>query len=166
VIRVPEPPAGALPNVNLPGRDYANVTLPQPDPAACQAACKADGRCAAWTYVLPGVQGPQARCWLKNAVPAQTPDGCCVSGIERAPVQARGSPMLTGVDMPGSDYRSFDLPAADAALCQSACRGEARCAAWTYVNPGVQARSARCWLKTRVPQRITHSCCTSGIERP
>jgi hypothetical protein len=74
--------------------------------------------------------------------------------------------MLQNVDMPGGDYRNFDLSAADPALCQTACRGEPRCTAWTYVHPGVQGRSARCWLKNRISQRVGHGCCVTGIERP
>jgi hypothetical protein len=36
----------------------------------CETACKADGKCAAWTYVKPGYRGPQAKCYLKSVVPA------------------------------------------------------------------------------------------------
>jgi PAN domain len=35
----------------------------------CENACKADTKCAAWTYVKPGYEGPQATCYLKSAVP-------------------------------------------------------------------------------------------------
>jgi len=51
----------------------------------CQQACNADVRCQAYTYVRAGVQGPQARCWLKSAVPPGRPDNCCVSGIKTTP---------------------------------------------------------------------------------
>jgi hypothetical protein len=30
------------------------------------------------------VQGPNAKCWLKNKIPQPRPNGCCTSGIERA----------------------------------------------------------------------------------
>jgi len=68
-------------NVDRPGSDFANFDLPQPRPELCREACLRDGRCAAFTYVNPGVQGPSARCWLKNPVPAARPSNCCVSGL-------------------------------------------------------------------------------------
>src|SRR5262245_57609929 len=62
--------------------------------------------------------------------------------------------MEFGIDRPGLDYRSFDLPANDPALCQNACFGEAQCRAFTFVRPGVQGPSARCWLKNQVPNPV------------
>ena len=41
----------------------------------------------------PGYQGSNARCWLKNAVPPQTPANCCISGVKTASQPAD----LTGV---------------------------------------------------------------------
>jgi hypothetical protein len=32
--------------------------------------------------VRPGVQGPHARCALKNAVPPARPADCCLSGVK------------------------------------------------------------------------------------
>jgi PAN domain len=79
-----EPPSGSLlEGVNLKGADYSNFGLELAEPALCQKACKADTECMAWTYVKPHLQGPQARCWLKNRVPPRSADTCCTSGIER-----------------------------------------------------------------------------------
>lgn len=47
----------------------------------CVRACGGDSRCKAWTVVRPGVQGPNARCWLKHAVPRPVRNNCCTSGI-------------------------------------------------------------------------------------
>src|SRR5579864_2725393 len=69
-------------NTNRMGGDYTNVDLPSPNPGLCEAACANDGRCQAWTYVQPGVQGPSARCWLKDTVPSPSSDTCCVSGVK------------------------------------------------------------------------------------
>ncbi len=68
-------------NTDRPGSDYSNFDLQGAYPSDCRDACLKDSRCLAWTYVKPGVQGPKARCWLKNAVPAEQPNQCCVSGI-------------------------------------------------------------------------------------
>ena len=78
-------PAGAtMPNTDLRGSSYRNFELASDNASLCQEACTADSQCRAWTYVHPGLQGPQARCWLKNAVPQATANSCCTSGIERA----------------------------------------------------------------------------------
>jgi hypothetical protein len=69
-------------NTDRMGLDYRDFDLTQADPALCQSSCNADGRCRAWTYVRPGVQGPQARCWLKNEVPVSQPSPCCISGVK------------------------------------------------------------------------------------
>jgi len=83
--RVPEPgsePRMRLePDLNLPGRDYADFDLPNADHSLCENECRRDPRCQAWTYVHPGVQGRWPRCWLKDAKPPRPiPDPCCVSG--------------------------------------------------------------------------------------
>jgi hypothetical protein len=48
----------------------------------CEAECKRDVKCRAWTFVKAGVQGPQARCYLKDVVPAASSNSCCASGHE------------------------------------------------------------------------------------
>ena len=65
-------------NTNRPGSDYRSFDLPTPSPETCQSACTGEPGCVAFTYVNPGVQGPSARCWLKNTVPPPTGDTCCV----------------------------------------------------------------------------------------
>src|ERR1051326_3423571 len=66
---------------------------------------------------------------------------------------------------PGDDFSSFALPEPNVALCRSACGRNATCAAYTYVNPGVQGASAMCWLKSVVPQPVADTCCTSGYRK-
>jgi len=67
-------------NMNRYGGDYSGFDVNDID--SCESSCQGDDRCLAWTYVNPGVQGPQAKCWLKNTVPTATADSCCVSGIK------------------------------------------------------------------------------------
>jgi PAN domain-containing protein len=69
-----------------------------------------------------------------------------------------------GIDRPGGDYRSFDLGAPNAAQCAAACMADGQCAAYTYVNPGVQSANARCWLKNAIPSPVANPCCTSGLK--
>jgi hypothetical protein len=76
-------PARFEPNVDRPGLDYRSFDLASPDPAQCANACSGEPECRAYTYVNPGLQGPKARCWLKNGIPGQRPDKCCTSGVIR-----------------------------------------------------------------------------------
>jgi len=65
---------------------------------------------------------------------------------------------------PGSDYRNFNLSSADPSLCSQACEQDQRCASFTYVKPGMQGKSARCWLKDAVPDPVRDGCCYSGVK--
>ena len=96
--------------IDRPGNDFSNFDLAATDPAQCEKACAGNGSCAAWTYVVPGVQGPKARCWLKDRVPPPKDASCCTSGVRKT-LAAPG----IAVDMPGGDYSNFDLAADDAA---------------------------------------------------
>jgi hypothetical protein len=70
-------------NTDRLGLDYNVFELQTPDPALCQDACATDRRCMAWTYVQPNTfQGPQARCWLKQALPPPSYNPSCVSGYK------------------------------------------------------------------------------------
>jgi len=65
------------------GNDYRGISLDKANPLLCETACKQDPRCKAWTYVKPGIKGPQAKCYLKDPAPAPRPNDCCVSGLKR-----------------------------------------------------------------------------------
>lgn len=70
-------------DINRFGEDYKDLDLEIPDPALCAEACLKEAKCRAWSYVKPGVQADNAKCWLKNKVPPPSPDENCVSGINR-----------------------------------------------------------------------------------
>jgi hypothetical protein len=79
----PSPPIGPVsvePGIDRPGEDYDHFAVPDADPKQCSAACETDHRCAAYTYVRPGLQGPDAICWLKASVPQPVQNECCISG--------------------------------------------------------------------------------------
>jgi hypothetical protein len=166
------------PDTDRPGKDYRSFDLSAPDPNLCRQECIGDPKCKAFTYVKPGIQGPAARCWLKSEVPAAKAHSCCVSGVvtrekatgtapsavrQRAP-SARGRMAQDNVDLPGMDYKNFDLPVADPRFCEQSCLDDPQCMAYTYVKPGIQGAKARCWLKHGVPQAKISSCCVSGIK--
>ena len=68
-------------DTDRPGGDYLSFDLSGPDPETCRSRCDGDARCQAYTYVPPGVQGPDARCWLKSSRPVATRSAGMVSGI-------------------------------------------------------------------------------------
>ncbi|MCJ7444720.1 MAG: PAN domain-containing protein [Methanotrichaceae archaeon] len=94
----------------IPGSDYRDFDLATADPKLCAQACTDDPTCVACTYVNPGYQGPNARCWLKNNVATQVQDECCQTGVKeiRAVIpqvaQDQTVSMTNDTDLPGSDY--------------------------------------------------------------
>ena len=82
-------------NTDRPGMDYTNFEIASANPSLCEQACNSDPDCRAFTYVNPGVQGPNARCWLKNGIPAATPNDCCDSGV-------KGSTGVASTDLTGA----------------------------------------------------------------
>ena len=152
-----------------PGSDFMSEVMPNVE--LCRAYCVTN-RCKAYTFVLAGVQGPEAICHLKNAMPDPVPNKNTVSGIHvyvRAgednlnyPLPFSGSGVMQGV----GDYRSFDTW--NPVECQDRCLAQAevwRCHAWTWVKPGVQTQSGRCYLKNYVPFTQTNDpCCVSGTR--
>lgn len=148
-------------NTDRAGIDYSSFNMPTANADLCLAACAKDSRCRAYTYVKPGVQGPQARCYLKNGRPSSSANACCTSGIKAAKVTVSQE---TNINRGGSDYKNIVLAQANPDLCVAACAKEAACKAYTYVKPGVQGTSARCWLKSSVPGTSADNNCTSGVK--
>jgi hypothetical protein len=82
---VVEPKTGATEySIDRYGGDYRNLEVPaDPAGAGCKAACEADNRCRAWTYVRPGYGGTAARCFLKSQIKQPRRRPCCISGVVR-----------------------------------------------------------------------------------
>lgn len=152
-------PAGAVDGTNLPGSDYANFDAPSA--FVCRTSCGGEAKCQAYTWVKPGVQGPGGHCWLKSAEPAIVKDNCCDSAPRRF-IEPQDMRPEEHVDRPGSDYRHFD--AANPASCEGTCTAESACSSWTWVRPGVQGPSGRCWLKNRVARPIASADTVSGVK--
>lgn len=70
------------PGTDRMGLDYKGIQLDSPDPRLCADACRKDGKCRAYTYVVTGYRGPKAECYLKDRVPEKSGNGSCVSGIK------------------------------------------------------------------------------------
>jgi hypothetical protein len=158
--------------MTMPGSISHTVDVPQGSTSACQAACRSDNSCVAWT-LAPGASGSStSRCALKTVIPQQVANACCSSGVERVPpLEMREAPavpagmtgVMRGVDLFGGDMHGFGGSQATPQSCQSACRGETECIAWTYVRPGVMGE-ARCALKNKTSQQVSSPCCISGTK--
>jgi len=72
-------------------------------------------------------------------------------------------PLEYNTDRLGSDYSNFDV-VNDPNSCAQACKDDPNCKAFTFVKPGYQGTSARCWLKSAVPQKTQADCCVSGVK--
>jgi hypothetical protein len=80
-----------------------------------------------------------------------------------AAAQSKFFSFETKTDRPGSDFRNTASRGPNE--CSFACQVENQCRAWTFVRPGVQGPSARCFLKTTIPQARRDNCCTSGAGK-
>jgi PAN domain-containing protein len=66
------------------GGDFRNLDVAADSAGAtCKAACEADNRCRAWTYVRQGYISPGARCYLKDRITRPRHKPCCISGVVR-----------------------------------------------------------------------------------
>jgi hypothetical protein len=89
--------SGMEDNTDRPGTDYRAFST-NGNPASCQNDCFGyAGKCLAWTYVRPGLQGPDAMCHLKNAAPATVANECCISGTVRTPQSVFSEPQRSNL---------------------------------------------------------------------
>lgn len=151
------------PGRDRPGANYRDATAPVAYPDYCQGVCLSDGKCKAFTYVEPGLQGPKAHCWYKNEKPQAVQSSCCTSGSKVLPEFMMHS--VSGEDRPGGDYLGFLLTHAQPAICASMCALDEKCKAYTYVKPRGQGAKAGCWLKDTPAPAIEDDCCVSGVRQ-
>ncbi|PSO17378.1 PAN domain-containing protein [Bradyrhizobium sp. MOS003] len=127
----------------------------------------------AWgMYTTSGVKAggiattpPPAQPPANTNPPASVPSSANAQPATNPPPASGQSGILTGVDMPGKDYRRVDLNAGAApAACQSLCAQEAPCKAWTWVRYNPQTAKPACWLKNDVPLRVANPDVASGLK--
>jgi hypothetical protein len=156
--------------VNMPGSDIASYPLQSPDPAFCRLACDQNPQCQGWTFIKPGIQGPNAVCWLKSRNDiAGVADQNAISAIKTGasgpyPGGARvENDMALGVDLHGGDLANFVQPSGDPQVCRQACLARADCRAWSFLKPGPQGPQAICFLKRMVPGGVFNNGVISGM---
>jgi hypothetical protein len=150
-------------NTDRPGADYRSLDLTDADPRACQRACEGDRGCRAWTYVRPGVQAENAKCYLKSPAPGANRDACCISGVVGGalPPGPGPSPFAENTRREGSvlrEIRTFD----GAAGCRAACAADGRCADWVYARPTRPGRAGKCFFMRPGSTLVPDPCCTSS----
>ncbi|MDM0109239.1 PAN domain-containing protein [Variovorax sp. J22R24] len=149
----------AVDGTNLPGSDYTNFEAPSA--FVCRTSCGGESRCQAYTFVKPGIQGANGRCWLKHTEPKIVKSPCCDSAPRRF-IAKRDLRAEDHIDRPGSDYTNFDVHGW--ASCEAACSNDSLCSSWTYVRPAAQGSSGRCWLKNRVAHPVSSNGAVSGVK--
>lgn len=149
----------AVPGTNLPGKDYTH--FPAPSAFVCRNSCGGDPRCQAYTWVKPGIQGPSGQCWLKHSEPNIVKDACCDSGSRRF-MSARDLKVEDKINRPGLDFKNFNTNSWK--QCEAACAENEICSSWSYVRPGVQGPTGRCWLKNRVAWPVPDANAISGVK--
>jgi hypothetical protein len=125
--------------------------------AACQAECRADNRCVAYTF-----SASQGRCWLKSSIQQAQISRDMVTGYRR---QGTGGwdddddddwddnddwddedgrlSEEWDLDRRGNDYDNFTVR--NLGECQEECRDDSRCRAYTF-----DTRTRTCYVKDRV----------------
>ncbi len=86
-----------------------------------------------------------------SAKPVKTSDGVDLS-------------MELNIDRPGDAFMNTELPSANVALCKTACAENLKCAAYTYIQPGLAGPNARCQLKAAVGERVQAEGYISGVK--
>jgi PAN domain len=151
--------AFAVDGTNLPGRDYDHFDAPSA--FVCRNSCGGDPRCQAYTWVKPGFQGPRGQCWLKSSEPKIVKDVCCDSGPRRF-ISARDLKAEDKINRPGLDFKNFNTDSWK--QCEAACAQNEICSSWSYVRPGAQGPTGRCWLKNRVARPVADANVISGVK--
>jgi PAN domain-containing protein len=82
---VVEPRSGAIEmSIDRPGGDYHSFELKKGDgDEICKAACTADNKCRAWTFVRAGYVGKDPHCFLKKEIKPPRHKAGFTSGVVR-----------------------------------------------------------------------------------
>jgi hypothetical protein len=139
--------------------------------SVCVDACLRRGQeCRAFTFNTNPANGFDD-CYLKGRGYLPGPYENAISGVRLASSEATppvfrvaGSALhgglLPGIDFPGHDLSRAPLSVESAEVCQRACMGNDRCAAFTFIE-----RLGHCWLKGSVPQSRHRAGMVSGVKR-
>ena len=151
------------------GVKYASAPPPAPEPAPPPPTSGWQGQPVAPPPPPPPepAPAPPASGWQGQPVappPPPQPAPPPASGWQGQPVAPAAQQWEPRTDRPGANYRGFELRTPQPELCRDACWNDRACRAFTYIRPGVQGPTARCWLKNAVPPARLNDCCLSGVK--
>jgi len=95
---------------------------------------------------------------------------------------------MYNMNLPGLDYNHYDMGPTQAGSfgdlpdnCGTICKNDPNCKAWTYVKPGIQGPTGKCWVKSAIPEydhhpdysltdsnhlpKLADTCCISGVPQ-
>jgi PAN domain len=121
-------------------------------------------------YKHPGAYVEESRSQAKpiegvntNTTPFTISDSRTAQVKPTGPIVVIGPGMQRDTNYFGSDYKHLDN--ISAAQCQTACKNESQCKAWTWQRPDPKTkRLALCWLKNHIPAPSLDVCCVSGAK--
>lgn len=131
----------------------------------CGTTCP-EGQVCTLQTIIGGAQRPSGDLAdIGIGIPSPQPGSPAPKQISEtlAPSSAGDARFQENTNYPGRDYR--DLATTSAGNCNRECSKDDRCQAWTYVKPGIQGPSGKCWLKDSVPRAKQNDCCISGLRQ-
>jgi len=121
----------------------------------CEQACEANRDCKAHTF-----NRRNSACYLKSSGSRVLGNPLADAGYKteiEASLHASSITIYERTDLPGGDYKN--LSGVTFEQCTDYCETDRRCAAFTYTR-----RSARCWLKSKVPAPKPFNAGLSGVK--
>lgn len=137
------PSVACGPNCDMPG-DRGGVAHYINSAVACESTCDGTPGCVGWTWVKPGVQGPQAVCWIKKQIVHTMRSNCCISGYRGDHTAAESVRVFGYGDLPAQ------RPAPPAPAQQRAL-------------PPAPGPTTNCYWKVQFGGNLDHACVCGGV---
>jgi PAN domain len=144
-----------LPQVDLYGRNLPDMPIEASTADECEAQCRADQNCAAFTF-----NPVHSACFLKASVELAVSYPSAVSGIREDLKQSLGQAQMSiqeATDYPGNDIGRQSGASFEA--CVLSCGETNACKAFTYV-----VQRHECWLKDGAGSAEVRDGLISGIK--
>jgi hypothetical protein len=139
------------------GVEYRRFEVADGQQTLCEASCRNDVNCAAWTYAEPGSLATQAICSLKETVGISSAHSSRTSGVKYG--------IETSSRRWGTPYRMLALAVqATPEECAQECLLDApTCRAWNFAPSEYAGGTGECELHSEVAPSLPHPSDTSGV---
>jgi hypothetical protein len=78
-------------------------------------------------------------------------------GVNAGSIRWKWGAAWSNYDLPGKDYKNFEVKNGGFPVCMDACAKDEKCRAYTFVPSGPRGRAARCYLKYDLPEYVGKS---------